>query len=354
VIAYASHSLTSPETHYSATEKECLAVVWAVEKWRHYVEGRRFEVITDHAALTWLFNFPKPTSRLVRWALWLQEFQFDVKYRKGTLNHMPDALSRASVTTELTELETVPELNWDRIHEDQSKDATVQSILIYLTTPDMKDETILGQNPENYCVVDGLVYRKPSIELNNLKLFVPEALRIDIMKLYHDYPLAGHLGRTKTFHRINAVAYWPRMRKDIETYVKNCRICQQYKPEYRNATAKTISSRLITEIFTRYGTPRYLLSDRGRQFISEITQQVCSDWGVVQKFTTAYHPQCNLTERVKKTLKVMIASYVHGLHHKWDEQLMNLQFAINSAVQETTGYLPAELNFGRAIKMPQD
>uniref|UniRef100_H3B6N1 Integrase catalytic domain-containing protein n=1 Tax=Latimeria chalumnae TaxID=7897 RepID=H3B6N1_LATCH len=197
------------------------------------------------------------------------------------------------------------------------------------------------------------------------------------------------------------------MRKDIETYVKNCRICQQYKPEYsqpsgfmqstelyepwemigvdlmgpfpkspkgnvfllvcvdyyakwtetfplRNATAKTISSQLITEIFTRYGTPRYLLSDRGRQFISEITQQVCNDCGVVQKFTTAYHPQCNFTERVNKTLKAMIASYVHGLHHKWDEQLIKLRFAINSAVQETTGYSPAELNFGHAIKMPQD
>uniref|UniRef100_H3A0Q7 Reverse transcriptase RNase H-like domain-containing protein n=1 Tax=Latimeria chalumnae TaxID=7897 RepID=H3A0Q7_LATCH len=180
VIAYATRSLTFPETRYSATEKECLAVVWAIEKWRHYVEGCCFEVITDHAALTWLFNFPKPTSRLVRWALRLQEFQFDVKYRKGTLNHVSDALSRASanptltdvpscclVTTELTELETVPELNWDRI-----------------PTPDIK--------------VDGLVYRKPSIELNNLKLFVPETLRIDIMKLYHDCPLAGHLGHTKT------------------------------------------------------------------------------------------------------------------------------------------------------------
>uniref|UniRef100_H3A7C6 Reverse transcriptase RNase H-like domain-containing protein n=1 Tax=Latimeria chalumnae TaxID=7897 RepID=H3A7C6_LATCH len=84
VITYSSHSLTSQETHYNTTEQECLAAVWAVKQWRHYVEGHHFEVITDHAALTLLFNFTKPTSTLVRRALWLQEFKFDVKYHKGT------------------------------------------------------------------------------------------------------------------------------------------------------------------------------------------------------------------------------------------------------------------------------
>jgi len=94
VIAFASRRLIAAEENYSATEKECLAIIWTIRKLRCYLEGYRFEVITDHLALKWLNSIDNPTGRIARWALELQQYQFDVTYRRGSQNIVADALSR--------------------------------------------------------------------------------------------------------------------------------------------------------------------------------------------------------------------------------------------------------------------
>ncbi len=84
----------------------------------------------------------------------------------------------------------------------------------------------------------------------------------------------------------------------------------------RNATAPTIALILKKEILTRWGVPDFILSDHGTQFVSSHFKELCSEWNIEQKLTTPYHPQTNMTERVNRTLKCMIAAYVEENHKK--------------------------------------
>jgi hypothetical protein len=91
----ASRTLSKPERNYSVGEKECLAVIFAIEKFRPYVEGIKCKVITNHSCLQFLQKMSNPTGRLARWPLKLQQYDYDIEYRKGAYQKVPDALSRA-------------------------------------------------------------------------------------------------------------------------------------------------------------------------------------------------------------------------------------------------------------------
>lgn len=414
VIAFASKLLNSAERNYSTSEKECLAVVWSVEKWRHYLEGVEFEVVTDHAALSWAFKNPKISSRLTRWTLRLQQFTFNVLYRKGSLNIVPDALSRAPVITSLTSSTAICvskafassgdlPTTLDQIAAAQSKDPAIAKIIKDLDNTTANDDRI------SFVLQQGLLYRRVPIanEGYRFQLIIPEKLTTSFRQYYHDNPLGGHLGRMKTLRRILEVAWWPTVRKDTWSHVRECQICQTCKPSnkkpagflqsttvkepgemlgldlmgpfprskkgnsyllvivdyytkwvelfsLKDSKTPKIVSILIQDIFTRWGTPQHLLSDRGPQFTSQLLSEVCKTWGVIQKLTTSYHPQTNLTERVNRTLKTMIASFVGNNHQLWDQWLPEFRFAINTAKHDTTGFTPAKLALGRNLKGPLD
>src|SRR5699024_8084703 len=96
-IAYASRTLNESECRYSTIEKELLAIVWACKYFRPYLFGRKFKIYTDHRPLVWLFSLKEPNSKLVRWRLKLEEYDYEIIYKKGKQNSNADSLSRVQL-----------------------------------------------------------------------------------------------------------------------------------------------------------------------------------------------------------------------------------------------------------------
>jgi hypothetical protein len=93
-IAYASRTLNKSENNYSTTELECLAIIFGVKQFRPYLYGRKFTVVTDHKALKWLFNLKDPLSKLARWRIQLEDYDYEIHYKPGVQNSNVDALTR--------------------------------------------------------------------------------------------------------------------------------------------------------------------------------------------------------------------------------------------------------------------
>ena len=126
-VAYASRSLTSAECNYSVIQRECLAIIFVLKQFRHYLLGRPFQLYTDHAPLQWL-SAQKMEGMLCQWSLAIQEYDFKIVYRKGSSHSNADALSRCS--TELCAMTIgLPHYSPAELHASQSNDDILSVVL---------------------------------------------------------------------------------------------------------------------------------------------------------------------------------------------------------------------------------
>ena len=119
-IAYASRNLNSAEKNYTTSEKELLAMIWGVKHFRPYLYGRKFKIASDHKPLMWIMNVKDPGSRLLRWRIKLEEYDYQIVYKKGALNTNADALSRIN-TLAKEEKETVDKTTVENLEKGQKE-----------------------------------------------------------------------------------------------------------------------------------------------------------------------------------------------------------------------------------------
>ncbi|CAF1257181.1 unnamed protein product [Rotaria sordida] len=282
-IAYLSKTFTQAQRKWSPMEQECYAFICSLDKWHNYLSGITFIWETDHKALTQLNKKAQINKRCERWRLKILEYDFNVKYIPGSINLMPDYLSRSPVddaeedpdeTIHLISKSTQTDIlnvnnhssivaavetcamklrnkTLDDISNTKlSSDSLNTSIEENRITPFSIEELIQAQQNDdysknilnnikkykNYMIKDNLLMRR----LNPPVPYVPQGdFRKTILQIYHDTAANGaHFGRDKTIHKIKQRYFWPSMYKDINNYVKSCIICAQYNPRRQKTPGK--------------------------------------------------------------------------------------------------------------------
>lgn len=159
-IAYASRTLNKSESNYSTTEKELLAIIFGCKNFRPYLYGRKFRIITDHRPLKWLFNHKDPSSKLQRWRLKLEEYEYEIGYQKGKLNAAADALSRYPVNP----IQNGDPLNLEETISPFSGDPEID--FIPLDIPNPPHDPLTEQQHPNSLIPE----MNNDVDINNLPL----------------------------------------------------------------------------------------------------------------------------------------------------------------------------------------
>ena len=290
----------------------------------------------------------------------------------------------------------------------QSSEAKPSWEEVALSSRDVK--TLWSQWPR-LAIKDGLLSRRFEAadgKSVHWQIVIPASFRTEFIQGVHGGLTGGHFGRRRTAAAVQARGYWPCWMSDVEKYLRECNVCARYhrgviprqaglrptlvgEPWERvsvditgpfprssrqnqyiltcvdhftkwaeaiplaNHTATTVARALMTHVFSRFGAPLQLLSDRGPEFESELFGQLMK-WMEIDKLrTTAYQPSTNgAVERFHRTLNTMLGKVVSDTQRDWDDKLPAVMAAYRASPHETTGFSPNRLFLGREVRMPLD
>lgn len=414
----ASTSLNQAERNYSQLHREAFAVVFALSKYHKFVYGHKVIIYTDCKALESLLSNQRNldgviNSRFLRWLLFLQNYDIEVKFRPSKQTACADVLSRLPLPEEsgvveeelhsliLGVVSDVRDLNISRenIENEMSRDATASEVMEYVVNGWPGDSRkSLAHLSKFYSVKEAL-----DVDANLLyygdRVYIPVKLRELVLKKIHDQ----HVGVIRCKQLARQYVWWPGINADIDAFVRRCDTCQQCGDRksqhplmsWPKATYpferihldhfffenfkfliivdafsgwihvdfnKFIDTNCVLlslrKFFATFGLPASIVTDNGTAFISSLFKRFCEVNGIVHKTAPQYHPQSNgLAERsvgvVKSNLKKFLCDRkVTGFN--LDEQIQNFLFNQHHT-PNAEGIIPAEklLNFRTKVFFSQ-
>ena len=384
VIEFASHRFTDTEKRYPVIEQEAYAIIFAVNRWRHFLLGGHFTLETDHRPLVWLQSKKELLGKLGRWSLRLAEFDFDVKHIPGKHHEDVDALSRAPVNA----VQAVDREDLQKLQEEDEELAKLRE------AGKIEFET-----------KDGLTFAKLD---TGPALFLPRKIRKTTWERFHQE--LGHSGPKAVVDVAKRRIFWPGMRDDVRRWSGQCQECEVKKdflpqgdwapmqitqdhclaplekwsldvigpwPETETGEkyifvimdqfSKWVEAKAVPRtgaeplknwlrsVFARFGVPRDLLMDRGSDMESKELNNFCSMMGIRQVFTTAYHHQSNPVERFHRSLINLIKLKIQREDQKdWMDCLEPALFAYRVRRHQSLNASPFEVLYGLPPRLPLD
>ena len=413
-VVYDSKKLDDAQRNYSTYDKELLAIHRALMKWRCYLLGDYFEVLTDHATLRHLLQQPElKNARRIRWISDLQEFNFDVLYSPGATNPA-DPLSRLSYHA-MANL-TIAGLRFLSITENAFVELAHMHIATIEIDAALKKRIIAGYGNDLYFKLKSNTAtfdQRHGLYYFHGRICIPNDLELKqfLLHEYHEAPYSGHQGIKRTHDAVARVYWWPRMGKDVRDYVNSCLTCQRTKPRNvkpygllepleipsrrwddismdfithlpvspstghesvlvivdrlskgvhfvpcnMDMTAEDTAALFIKEFFRLHGLPKSIVSDRDPRFTAEFWRALFAKLGTRLSMSSGYHPQTDgQTERMNRTLEEMLRAYCgdESRQHLWEDYLYILEFEINNSVNRSTGFTPFYLLTGQHPHTP--
>lgn len=388
-IAFLSKALSSRNQALSIYEREFLAIIVAVQKWKSYLQGHKFIIKTDQQALRHLLDQKSMNPTQQRWLTKLLGLHYEIQFKSGVENKVADALSRyPSFTSDCSAISTVSPLWVQKVVQSYNHDPVVTKILASKAV----DAGAYG----DFSISDGILRYRERVVVGS-----DPNLRASILQEVHSSSFGGHSGIQGTYMRLKNTFYWPGMKTAVIKMVKECDACQRNKPqsgaipgllqplpipqaawthismdfveglpksEGKNVifivvdrltkyghflalshpfTAELVAKLFLDTVYKLHGSPVSIVSDRDKVFNSAFWRELFRLMGTTLDFSSSYHPQTDgQTERLNQCLENYLRCMVSDCPRQWVKWLSLAEFWYNTNYHSSLKVTPFQALYG--------